>query len=308
MTDVPSAREFYWPLLRALANAGEPLARGEAATRAADILDLTEAQREVRIPSGNHRTFRHRCGWVTNSLKHAGLVHSPSSGLWTVTPEGAAFVDAHPNGLSDDDIAEIRRRARAKMRAASDEDAEDTPTALENEATDDAISPEEQIEQALEKVREAVAADLLHRLGAADPSFFERAVLDVLHAMGYGKSRRDLQQVGGSSDGGIDGIISLDRLGLEKVYVQAKRWQSNVGRPEIQGFFGALSGRRASKGVFITTSGFTREAREFASSVDHALVLINGRELANLMIEYGVGVNRRPEYIPEVDSDFFVED
>ena len=194
------------------------------------------------------------------------------------------------------------------MRSALDEGGDEAQAGTVEGDTDDAISPEEQIERALEKVREAVAADLLHRLGAADPSFFERAVLDVLHAMGYGRSRRDLQQVGGSSDGGIDGIISLDRLGFEKVYMQAKRWQSNVGRPEIQGFFGALSGRRASKGVFITTAGFTREAREFAASVDHALVLINGRELASLMIEYGVGVSRRAEYIPQIDSDYFAED
>ncbi len=123
----------------------------------------------------------------------------------------------------------------------------------------------------------------------------------------YGTSRADLQQVGGSGDGGIDGIISLDRLGLEKVYVQAKRWQNNVGRPEIQGFVGALNGQHAKKGVFITLSGFTREARDYASQVSSSVVLINGSRLTRLMIEHGVGVKDRPINIAHIDSDYFEE-
>lgn len=129
-------------------------------------------------------------------------------------------------------------------------------------------------------------------------------VLDVLHAIGYGASRDDLQRVGGSGDGGIDGIISLDRLGLEKVYVQAKRWEKVVGRPEVQGFYGALHGQRANKGVFITTSSFTKQAVEFAGSVER-IVLVDGGRLAELMIDHAVGVSHRPLKVPKLDSDYF---
>ena len=138
------------------------------------------------------------------------------------------------------------------------------------------------------------------------PGFFEILVLDLLHAMGYGTRRDDLRRVGGSGDGGIDGIITLDKLGLEKVYVQAKRWTNTVGRPDIQAFYGALAGRHARKGVFITTSTYSREATEFADSVSDSIVLVDGRLLANLMIEHRVGVDHeRTIRIPRLDSDYF---
>jgi restriction system protein len=142
-------------------------------------------------------------------------------------------------------------------------------------------------------------------IGESSPSFFENLVLDLLLAMGYGASRGSLQRVGGPGDGGIDGIISLDRLGLEKVYIQAKRWQASVGRPDVQAFYGALAGRRAKKGVFITTSGYTREAREFANTVSDTMVIVDGARLAALMIEHGVGVSHEPIRIARVDSDYF---
>jgi len=139
------------------------------------------------------------------------------------------------------------------------------------------------------------------------PTFFETIVLDLLHKMGYGTSRSDLKRVGGSGDGGIDGVISLDKLGLDKVYVQAKRWQQNVGRPEIQGFYGALVGQRASKGIFTTTSGFTSQALEFARSVDK-IVLVDGTRIADLMIDYEVGVSARTIKVAKLDGGYFDED
>lgn len=148
------------------------------------------------------------------------------------------------------------------------------------------------------------ARELLDVVGSSTPKFFESLVLDLLHAMGYGTNRSDLQRVGGSGDGGIDGIISLDRLGLEKVYVQAKRWQNTVGRPEIQGFYGALAGQRANKGVFITTSSFTPQAVDFARSVER-IVLVDGTRLAELMIEHAVGVTHRVIKVAKLDSDYF---
>lgn len=167
-------------------------------------------------------------------------------------------------------------------------------------------SPDDRLQEALDEIRESVSGELLELLGRVSPKYFEVVVLDVLHRLGYGTRRSDLQRVGGSGDGGIDGIISLDRLGLEKVYVQAKRWQQQVGRPEIQGFYGALAGQRADKGVFITTSSFSPQAKEFACSVER-IILIDGRMLAEFMMDYEVGVTLRKIAIPRIDSDYFDE-
>lgn len=168
------------------------------------------------------------------------------------------------------------------------------------------VSSASNCQATITELKEAAGDDLLETIGRMSPKFFENLVLDLLHAMGYGASRTDLQHVGRSGDGGIDGIISLDRLGLEKVFVQAKRWQNSVGPEAVQAFYGALEGRRANKGVFITTSTFTPGAFEFARLVEK-IVLIDGVRLADLMMEYGVGVSHRVIRIPKIDSDYFEE-
>lgn len=165
-------------------------------------------------------------------------------------------------------------------------------------------SPDDRLGEALAELRQSAESELLELLASVSPAFFETIVLDLLHKMGYGANRSDLQRVGGSSDGGIDGIISLDRLGLEKVYVQAKRWQGNVGRPELQAFYGALAGQKAKKGVFITTSAFTQQAVDFARSVE-GIVLVDGVRLAGLLIDHEVGVSARVVKIPKIDGDYF---
>ena len=239
-------------------------------------------------------------------LKNAGLVASPERGVRAITPAGRAFLDQHPNGLSREEQLELVRRANEGARAEKEE----SDPALVESAEEAEQTPEERIDAAVREHHDAIAQALLDAIRAAPPSFFEQLVLDVLHAAGYGTSRTDLQRVGGSGDGGIDGIISLDRLGLEKVYVQAKRYAegNTVGRPAIQGFFGALAGRRAKNGVFITTSSFTAEARAFAESVSDSIVLVDGLKLAQLMIEYCVGVSRRRTVqLVELDSDYFSE-
>lgn len=168
-------------------------------------------------------------------------------------------------------------------------------------------SPDDRLEAAVAELRAATRRELLEILSQVSPQFFETIVLDVLHKLGYGTSRSDLARVGRSGDGGIDGVISLDRLGLEKVYVQAKRWKNPVGRPDVHAFYGALAGQRANKGVFITTSTFTAQATEFARSVDR-LVLVDGNRLAELMIDYEVGVTMRPIRVPKLDTDYFEEE
>lgn len=176
-----------------------------------------------------------------------------------------------------------------------------------SEASSAISSPDDRLGAALTELRQAAVTELLEALASVSPSFFETIVLDLLHRMGYGANRADLQRVGGSGDGGIDGIISLDRLGLEKVYVQAKRWQASVGRPELQAFYGALAGQKAKKGVFITTSSYTGQALDFARSVE-GIVLVDGARLAELMIEHEVGVTSRTVKIPKIDSDYFDEE
>jgi restriction system protein len=169
-------------------------------------------------------------------------------------------------------------------------------------------TPDERIEGAVTELRESTAKDLLERVLRSTPEFFEQLVLTLLHALGYGTSLADLQHVGRTGDGGIDGVISLDRLGLEKVYLQAKRWKNSVGRPEVQGFYGALAGRRATKGVMITTAGYTPQAQEFAESASDKIVLVDGARLTQLMIDYRVGVSHKAVQIPRIDSDFFDDD
>lgn len=201
-------------------------------------------------------------------------------------------------------VALMRSIAREARHAIRDETADDSQ--MEQPVSQAQQSPEERIDSALREIERAVASELLERIFQAPPVFFEELVLELLHALGYGTSGADLQRLGGVGDAGIDGVISLDKLGFEKVYVQAKRWQGAVGRPEAQAFFGALAGRRAKKGVFITTSSFTREALEYGHQVSESVVLVDGTRLTSLMIEYGVGVTHyRIIRLPRVDGDYF---
>jgi restriction system protein len=234
-------------------------------------------------------------------LKTAGYVEAPSSGVWRITSRGRDLLAAHRTGFDEQTTRRIVRESRIGPDAGAADDETDEPTVTDEQ------TPEERIEAATQEVHAAIAKELLQRMAQAPASFFETLVLDLLYALGYGSTGGDVQHVGRSGDGGIDGVISLDKLGLEKVYVQAKRWQGVVGRAEIQAFFGALAGRRAKKGVFITTSTFTREAREFGEQIADSVVLIDGVRLTTLMIEHSVGVSHKTVRLPRVDGDYFAD-
>ena len=298
---LPSYVEFIDPLLRHLVAQKNAVRARDVYEVVAAKLGLTEEQKAEMLPSGQQAVYQNRTGWANDRLKRAGLTTSPSRGHWTATDKGRAFVKAHPKPLTAKELESIWKIKWVKNAAAKDDGAEQTPAS----ATD--ASPQERIELAVRELNESVGAELLERIHEGTPKFFEKLVLDLLLAMGYGTSRSELQHVGGSGDAGIDGIISLDKLGLEKVYVQAKRWQGSVGRPALQGFFGALAGRKANKGVFITTASFTKDAKKYAASVSGSLVLVDGARLAELMIEYGVGVSHTPVRIARIDSDYFEE-
>ncbi len=217
--------------------------------------------------------------------------------------EGLAFLSKHADGVGDPVLRALThvdpgsRASGGKPRSP----------AMTEPMASDKLSPEERIDAALTELNANLSQDLLDIIQSASAAFFERLVLDVLHAMGYGGSRDALVETGGTGDGGIDGIVTLDKLGLEKVYVQAKRWfGKNVGRPDIQTFYGALAGQRARKGVFITTSDYSPDARSYAAQVSDSIVLVDGAQLTAYMIDYGVGVSiQRTIKIGRIDSDYF---
>lgn len=298
---VPVPAAFFHSILRVLSLHPEGLRRRDIREPVADLMQLTEAQRAEWLPSGAHLKYRHRIGWSINMLKVAGYIESPSTGVWRLTEAGQNLIAKHPGpGPFDEKTTrQINREVRAAEKEPLDDAGSDQPVLAIQQ------TPEERIDAAIQEIQGIVARELLERILQAPPAFFEDLVLRLLHKLGYGASEADLQRVGGSGDGGIDGIISLDKLGFEKVYVQAKRWQGSVGRPEIQGFFGALAGRRAKRGVFITTSTFTKEARDFGNQVSDSVVLIDGTRLTSLLIEYGVAVTHRTIRLPRVDGDYF---
>lgn len=304
---VPTYDFFIEPVLRYLAGHPDGAPARDVHDAAAEALRLSDADRAELLPSGVQRVYKNRVGWAHDRLKRAGLSRSLRRGHWQLTVDGQAFARDHAAPLSPDLIEKLATENRdVRLRPANETLQPATtsgPTAVSERAT---ASPDDRLEQAMSELRQAVAAELIDMLSQVSPEYFETIVLDLLHKMGYGTSRSDLLRVGRSGDGGIDGVISLDRLGLEKVYVQAKRWQGSVGRPEVQAFYGALAGQRANKGVFITTSTFSPQAVDFASSVER-IVLVDGAKLAELMIEHEVGVTSRSFRVAKLDSDYFEE-
>ena len=305
---VPTYDKFIEPILRHLASHPEGAPAKDVHDAAAAVLNVSDLDRQELLPSGIQPIYKNRAGWAHDRLKRAGLSTSPQRGYWQLTQEGIDFARTHPGPLSSRELDKLMVGFTDVRLIPRDEGTQSEDSIAAQTISSPALaSPDDRLSQALSELRTTVATELEETLAHVSPAFFETVVLDVLHRMGYGTSRSDLQRVGGSGDGGIDGIISLDKLGLEKVYVQAKRWQQTVGRPEVQAFYGALAGQRAAKGVFITTSAFTAQAMEFARSVDK-IVLVDGRRLADLMIEYEVGVTARAVKVPKLDREYFDEE
>lgn len=300
---VPTYDEFIEPLLRFLVEHPDGVNVADVYSAIAHRVKLSDSDRAELLPSGTQAVYKNRIGWAHDRLKRAELSESPKRGFWRITDKGYQFAATH-NSLNADELEQlaiVSSDTRATPKARSRESA---PSEI---ATPPTTSPEERIDAAITEVRERVARDLLENIGRSTPEFFEHLVLDVLHSVGYGTSRSDLLRVGGPGDGGIDGVISLDRLGLEKVYVQAKRWQKQIGSPDIQTFMGALQLQSASKGVFITTSHFSKDAIAAAAKARAQIVLVDGHRLTALMMDHGVGVSARAIQLPRVDTDYFDE-
>ena len=301
----PTWDQYMIPALHVLVD-GQMRRTREIVDRAADLLQLSEIDRAVLIPSGQEQ-WKNRGNWALSYLARAGAVERPSRGRYVITEVGRELLEAHPNGMTEKDLRSVPGydSPRLAQKAAADA-APATPAPAVEERTE--LDPDEQIENGIARIHADVANQLLTRIQAQDPEFFEKAVLDLLMAMGYGGAEGSATRTQLSRDGGIDGIIDQDALGLSRIYVQAKRYASDntVGRPAIQEFVGALAGNAASQGVFLTTSRFSVDAQRYADQVQARIVLVDGAKLSRLMIRYGVGVQvRRTVQIVDVDEDFF---
>jgi restriction system protein len=302
---VPTWIRFVEPLLKELQASQTAVPRRTLMQTVPNRMGLSAADREEVAGRGRQTRVESRTGWALAYAHWAGLVESPSRAAWQLSAEGRALLTRHLGGLPEKVLQDIRRAGRRNDDAATDAAPGDVD--MLPDVADDS-TPDERFREAYSQIRASIREALLIEVRSVSPTFFERLVLDLLHAMGYGTERDDLTNTSGGADGGIDGVISLDRLGLEKVYVQAKRYAEDnpVSRPTIQAFLGVLAGRRATKGVFITTSRFSKEARDFAKGASDGLVLIDGHQLAELMIDHGVGVSVRETFrLVTIDTDYF---
>lgn len=294
---VPSWHEFMAPALRALADGQQHQAR-EIREAVAVELGLTDDARSQLIPSGERR-WENRVNWALSYLGRYGAAERPARGSYRIVDAGRALIEAHPGGITERDL-------RSTFGALPTSPTSTTPTVLDD--AEDDLDPVEQIATGIARIHADVAAKLLTRLHGNDPGFFEQAVLDLLMAMGYGGAEGRATRTQLTNDGGVDGVIDEDALGLSRIYVQAKRYALDkaVARPELQAFVGALHGQQANRGVFITTARFSSGAAGYAESVPTRVVLIDGQRLADLMIQFGVGVQvKRAVKIVEIDEDFF---
>lgn len=304
---IPDYQTLMLPVLKVLADQKGHAVRDIVATLA-DEFALSEDERRQRLQSGAF-TMGNRVAWARVYLGKAGLLETVRRGVLRITPGGSAVLGEAPARL---DVRYLERFPEfvAFKNTRTSTSGEQQVETIASTGADARETPEEALDAAYARLRVALEIEVLEHVKAATPSFFEQLVVDVLVAMGYGGSSSDAgEAIGRGGDGGIDGIIKEDRLGLDVIYLQAKRWENTVGRPDIQRFAGALQGHRARKGVFITTSSFSRDARDYTASIDSKIVLIDGTQLAKLMIDHNVGVSAVRSYeIKKIDSDYFTED
>jgi restriction system protein len=300
---IPDYQSSMLPILHLAADEQEHSLQ-EATKSLAEQFNLTEAELAEMLPSARKTRFYDRVGWAATYLRKAGLLNATGRGRFQISPRGLDVLKQSPRQINVEFLSQFDEFIEFRTRRDKEDEEEITPGEI------DVQTPEEAIEAAYQSLRQTLAEDVLQTVKGCSPSFFERLVIDVLVKMGYGGTRKEAgKAIGKSGDGGIDGIINEDRLGLDVIYIQAKKWENSVGRPEIQKFAGALQGQRAKKGIFITTSNFTNEAKEFASKIDSKITLIDGETLSQLMIDYNVGINSIVNYeLKRIDSDYFIEE
>jgi restriction system protein len=304
---IPDYQTLMLPLLKLVSDKKEHKYRDLIENLATEF-NITDEERKELLASGNQAIFDNRVGWAKTYLKKAGLLDSPKRATFVITQIGLETLRKKPSRIDAkylrqfDSFLEFQNASRN-----ANESEEEVINESINEQT-----PEENLDQAYQRIRKSLAVELLNRVVELSPTFFERLVVELLVKMGYGGSIKDAgKAIGKSGDEGIDGTIKEDKLGLDIIYIQAKRWRPGnvVGRPELHKFVGALAGQGAKKGIFITTSNFTKEAIEYTPKNETKIVLIDGELLAQLMIDYNLGCTTQQTYeLKKIDSDYFGED
>jgi restriction system protein len=301
---IPSFQNFFLPFLSFIAD-GKEYTKKELGDHLAKTFDLSEEDVNEVLPSGRQARFMNRVAWTRTYLAKALLVEYCGRGRFRITQRGRELLATNPTKL---DIRALKKYPEFQAFHQGNTDSAGGASADEQVVTTE--TPEERLESSYQALRRELAQALLQQVLNASPAFFEQLVVDLLVAMGYGGSRADAgKAVGQSGDEGIDGIIKEDRLGLDIIYLQAKRWQNPVGRPQVQAFVGSLVGKGAGKGVMLTTSRFTDDARQFVRHLQQKVVLIDGEELTGLMIDFSVGVSATAQYVvKKIDFDYFGEE
>ncbi|MHB9111012.1 MAG: restriction endonuclease [Thermoleophilia bacterium] len=300
---IPAFQDLMLPLLK-FASDGQEHTPRETVEALAEEFSLSEADRQEMLPSGRQATYDNRVAWAKAHMKMAGLLGSPKRGVFRITERGKEVVNQSPPRI---DIKFLKQFPEYIQSRTKKKETDNLSDELEEKT---GRTPEESMEAAHRRIKNDLENEIVQTIKSCSPRFFEQLVVELIVKMGYGGSRQDAgRAVGKSADGGIDGIIKEDKLGLDNVYIQAKRWENSVSRPEIQKFAGALQGHRARKGIFITTSSFTNGAREYVSGIDSKIVLIDGDDLAELMIDFDVGVSTVVSYnVKKIDMDYFTEE
>jgi restriction system protein len=304
---IPHSEDMFIPMLRLVNDKKEHFIR-DVVNDLAKELNVSDEELEIMLPSGNNKLFQNRVAWTKSHLVFAGYLVGTKRGYFKITPDGLAVLSKNTKSLTLKDLRDtptytswIKRWKESKKELKT------------NDASSDEISsdqtPTELFESSYQTIRRALALELLAKVKSSTPRFFEHLVIDLLVKMGYGGSLRDARAIGKSGDGGIDGIIKEDKLGLDVIYIQAKRWDTVVGRPELQKFVGALAGQGAKKGIFITTSDFTSDALNYQPKNETKIVLVDGKQLSEYMMDFEVGVSKDKSYdIKKIDYDYFEEE
>jgi restriction system protein len=299
---IPNYEAIMLPLLR-FAGDKQEHSRQEAIAYIENKFGLSEAERKELLPSGRDRLIGNRVGWSTTALKKAGLLESTKWAYFKITDLGLNVLEKNPTEINSKFLEQFPKYVEFRS-IRKDKGKELIPE------TGTSQTPQELIEDGFQKIKNDLSVELLGSVKHSTPTFFEKLVVELLLAMGYGGSRKDAgEAIGKSGDGGIDGIIKEDKLGLDVIYIQAKRWENPVGSKEIRNFVGSLVGHKANKGVFITTSSYTKDALEYVKTINHKVILIDDELLTELMIDNNIGVSKVQSYeIKKIDLDYFLED
>ncbi len=305
---IPDYQTIMLPLMKLASDRKEHSLR-EAIDKLATEFNLSYEEKRRLLPSGKQELFNNRVGWTRTYLKKAGLLEITRSGYFKVTERGIEVLGENPKRIDNKLLVKFEE-FREFIEVREFKTFRRERPAVNRGLSEVEVTPVEELENAYQNIRNSLASEILVQVKSISPSMFERVVVKLIVEMGYGGSLKDAgDAIGGIGDEGIDGIIKQDKLGLDTIYIQAKRWQNIVGRPEVQKFAGALQGKRAKRGIFITTSDYTREAREYADSIENKIILIDGNQLAQLMIDSNVGCSTTNNYeIKRIDGDYFIEE